>query len=163
MWWAQLLNQIAAIHATGAPAPVAPTTADYLVIAGGGSGGTNASGGGGAGGYRTSTGFSLGASFTVTVGAGGASTASGSNSVFSSITSTGGGRGASFGNSYVGANGGSGGGGGWGGLRQQVQLHHQVKETMAVQVQVVAQAAVAAVLVQQEFRALQVRQMVEMV
>ena len=104
---------------------------DFLVIAGGGGGGstspgtTRSGGGGGAGGYRTSAGTSggggsaesseiitVGANFTVTVGAGGPGATSGSNSVFSTITSIGGGRGGNNGN--VGALGGSGGGGGSG-------------------------------------------------
>jgi hypothetical protein len=100
---------------------------NYLVVAGGGSGGGNldvgtyvGSGGGGAGGMKTGS-SALGTSFTVTVGAGGAGSpniqgASGSNSVFSSITSTGGGAGGSqpsSGTTYVtGLSGGSGGGGG---------------------------------------------------
>ena len=110
----------------------------YLVIAGGGSGGNtenfsvSGSGGGGAGGYRSSvTSESSGggasaetaqtlsaASFSVTVGGGGASQTShaqgndGSNSVFagsSTITSLGGGGGGGPG---AGSAGGSGGGGG---------------------------------------------------
>ena len=103
-------------------------TADFLVIAGGGGSGKNASAGGGAGGYRTSAGTSGGGasaegklslnptqSYTVTVGAGGAGATSsqgtnGSNSVFSTITSTGGGGGAGYQGS--GNSGGSGGGGG---------------------------------------------------
>jgi hypothetical protein len=98
------------------------TTVDYLVIAGGGSGGTRYGGGGGAGGYRFSNGTAsgcysagpapLGASalpvtaqgFPITVGGGGAGVSEspsptcktgnrGDNSVFSTITSTGGGGG----------------------------------------------------------------------
>ena len=106
---------------------------DYVIIAGGGSGGGEdfsiyGQGGGGAGGYRSSViGESSGGGasaeqtlsietrteYTVTVGAGGAanvsSTANGSNSVFSTITSLGGGGGA--GESSGGNDGGSGGGG----------------------------------------------------
>jgi len=111
----------------------------YLVIAGGGSGGNaenfsvSGSGGGGAGGYRSSvTSESSGggasaetaqtlsaASYTVTVGGGGASQTShangnnGSNSAFagsSTITSLGGGGGGGASNN--GNSGGSGGGGG---------------------------------------------------
>jgi len=115
-----LLNQIAAIHGF-TPAAVAPTSADYLVVAGGGGGGSGtngAGGGGGAGGFRTSTALSLGASFTVTVGAGGAGGALGqnrgavgSNSVFKSITSSGGGGGGVYsGAGTVCTTGGSGGG-----------------------------------------------------
>jgi hypothetical protein len=90
-----------------------PSSADYLVVAGGGSGttsGTFGGGGGGAGGLKTSTAFSLPASFTVTVGAGGAVASVGNNSVFSSITSTGGGIGATY--KASGGAGGSGGGAG---------------------------------------------------
>ena len=109
---------------------------DYMVIAGGGSGGRGNShaGGGGAGGYReshadpvsgpytasplatpTSLGpFSAPISFPITVGAGGAEQPSGqgnkgSDSIFSSITSTGGGGGGAYPNG-PGAPGGSGGG-----------------------------------------------------
>ena len=101
---------------------------DFLVIAGGGSGGygLNYSGGGGAGGFRTSAGtsgggasaesqvyVSVGTPYTVTVGGGGAggsnTYASGSNSVFSSITSIGGGYGSTQ-NVTSAASGGSGGG-----------------------------------------------------
>ena len=79
---------------------------EYLVIAGGGAGGSGYGAGGGAGGYRCSVaGESSGGgasaesalslvagTYTVTVGAGGSS-ANGSNSVFSTITSIGGGAG----------------------------------------------------------------------
>jgi len=82
-------------------------SADYLVVAGGGSGGKwGPGGGGGAGGYRTSAGTSGGGAtaeakitlstlntYTITVGAGGAARSNGSDSVFSTITSTGGGGG----------------------------------------------------------------------
>jgi len=95
---------------------------DYLVVAGGGSGGSvyNA-GGGGAGGYRTSTQSGIaGNTITVTVGDGGAAVSSnsagnsGSNSSISgtgltTITSAGGGGGGA--RNSAGANGGSGGGG----------------------------------------------------
>ena len=112
-------------------------TIDYLVVAGGASGGGgrlngNASGGGGAGGVRTSFGSTsgggassesststdIGISFTVTVGAGGAVSEGsaagndGTNSVFSIITSIGGGGGGSFSSNTAGRDGGSGGGGG---------------------------------------------------
>ncbi len=99
---------------------------DYLVIAGGGSGGVGSSdvggSGGGAGGYRESHSTPVSGSYTasplatpialtvtatafpITVGAGGTSSSgnsypgvnSGSNSVFSSITSAGGGHGSNF-------------------------------------------------------------------
>ena len=102
-----------------------PLTVDYLVVAGGGSGGTyngsngSGSGGGGAGGLRTSyestsgggasaeTALTLSTStdYTVSIGAGGGGISSpsstysagnnGANSVFSTITSTGGGGGGS--------------------------------------------------------------------
>ena len=82
-----------------------PLTVDYLVVAGGGSGGAGYGPGGGAGGYREGN-FSLvtGQAYAVTVGSGGTSNyGSGSDSVFFSITSTGGGGGRE--------DGGSGGGG----------------------------------------------------
>ena len=92
------------------PAPGAPSSVEYLVIAGGGGAYTGA---GGAGGFRTVSGFAVasGSPITVTVGAGGVgagSSANGSNSVFSTITSLGGG-GTTF--DGVGKSGGSGGGG----------------------------------------------------
>jgi hypothetical protein len=114
--------------------PAGSDTVDYLVIAGGASGGGY--GGAGAGGFReshstpvsgcytasplaTPTGITVSATtYPVTVGAGGASKAAdtnsgagypGSNSVFSTITSTGGGAGT--GGSNPGDTGGSGGGG----------------------------------------------------
>jgi len=103
--------------------PVAPTSVEYLVIAGGGGGGNGAvgvsnGGGGGAGGFRTSSSFSVttGTPYTVTVGAQGPAQTSGSDSVFSTITSTGGGRGGGAPPNNVGASGGSGGGGAGGGL-----------------------------------------------
>lgn len=111
----------------------------YLVVAGGGGGGSTAGGGGGAGGYRNSYAsetsgagsstetpltFSLGTTYTVTVGAGGSgalgsATTQGSDGVDSSIsgsgistiTSIGGGGGGSRKTGmYNGRNGGSGGG-----------------------------------------------------
>ena len=106
---------------------------DFLVVAGGGSGGreavsTGTGGGGGAGGYRTSTQtVNLGVAITVTVGDGGAITGSsggtqgndGSNSSISgtgltTITSTGGGGGGggTSSPSCSGRSGGSGGGAG---------------------------------------------------
>lgn len=115
---------------------VAPSTVDYLVVAGGGSGGNGdttgiGGGGGGAGGLRTSAGpsgggasaesplsVSAGVSYTVTVGSGGASPTvtaesggyglQGGNSVFGSITSIGGGGGGQ--QNGNGRPGGSGGG-----------------------------------------------------
>jgi hypothetical protein len=102
----------------------APSTVEYLVVAGGGAGCgsyTTGNGGGGAGGFKSAAGFSVatGSALTVTIGAGGVGSygfsqvgASGSNSVFSSVTSTGGGGGGSNNTGYGGATGGSGGGGG---------------------------------------------------
>ena len=118
---------------SGTFTPYRNLTCDYLVVAGGGSGGQF--GAGGAGGLRstvTATGgggslesalsLTANTTYTVTVGAGGAYSnnpergANGSNSVFSTITSTGGGDGGDympFGGSANGGNGGSGGGAGW--------------------------------------------------
>ena len=93
-------------------------TVDYLVVAGGGSGGLNGGAGGGAGGLRASFGTTsgggssaettpilfTGTNYTVTVGA------AGSDSTFNTITSTAGGVGGNIGGN--GSNGGSGGGGG---------------------------------------------------
>lgn len=105
-------------------------TVDYLVLAGGASGGQNVGGGGGAGGYRESFpnpatgGLPVSAqAYPITVGAGGAANSvtrshgnDGSNSVFSSITSSGGGGGGGHpalgGGNQNGRSGGSGGGGG---------------------------------------------------
>jgi hypothetical protein len=99
-----------------------PTTVEYLVVAGGGAGGSinmgYSAGSGGAGGYRTNTGYavSVGSAITVTVGAGGTAAAvdtaggNGSDSVFGSITSTGGGGGGIYSPTVQSKNGGSGGG-----------------------------------------------------
>jgi len=111
---------------------------NYLVVAGGGSGGSRIGAGGGAGGLRSTIGntggggsletpllLEVGVNYTVTVGAGGSAVVStvggsvgnkgnsGSNSVFSTVTSTGGGGGGAYYNSGDGSplNGGSGGGG----------------------------------------------------
>ena len=121
---------------SGTVTPTEAITVDYLVIAGGGSGGTVAGnavegGGGGAGGLRSTVGatggggslesqLSLSATpYTVTVGAGGAigtwpgPGSNGNNSTFSTITSIGGGRAGQNNSTYrLGASGGSGGGGG---------------------------------------------------
>ncbi len=112
-----------------------PVIMDFLVVAGGGSGGTGyPAGGGGAGGLRTSYGSTSGGGssaetsfsaipstvYTITVGAGAAAITSssypthtlgnnGSDSVFSTITSIGGGAAGGF---QLSAQGGSGGGGG---------------------------------------------------
>lgn len=108
----------------------APSTVEYLVLAGGGGGGggSNAGGytgggGGGAGGLRTGIiDVVNGVTYNVTVGAGGSAGApatfgsNGSSSVFSSITSNGGGRGSNgAGIAYDGTGGGGGGAGGSGG------------------------------------------------
>ena len=117
---------------------------DYLVVAGGASGGHrqpgNGNGGGGAGGFRYSaetytspscapghplrspTGLPVSVQgYPITVGAGGAAVGpsitqgnDGSNSIFSSITSTGGGGGGHGSAPNPGRDGGSGGGGGGG-------------------------------------------------
>jgi len=113
----------------GQGTPTAPSTVDYLVIAGGGGGG--GLGGGGAGGYRessgnsgcytasplaTPTGITITATgYPITVGGGSAGSPSGcapngSNSVFSTITSAGGGGGNPT--TGPGSAGGSGSGGG---------------------------------------------------
>ena len=122
---------------------ITPTyTAEYLVVAGGGGGGYSYGGGGGAGGYRNSYAsetsgrnsstetpltLSIGATYTIEVGAGGAGTSSGttqaspgdnsyiSGSGITTVTSTGGGFGGNSGSTYgPGGDGGSGGGGGTG-------------------------------------------------
>ena len=118
--------------------PLGSTTVDYLVVAGGGSGGRHRAGGGGAGGYRESSGEASGCyprsplgacvsalpvtaqGYPVTVGAGGSQLTAppttaqtgnnGSNSIFSTITSTAGGAGG--GAELAGNSGGSGGGSG---------------------------------------------------
>jgi len=118
--------------------PLGSDTVDYLVVAGGGSGGVHRAGGGGAGGYRESSGEASGCyprsplgacvsalpvsaqGYPVTVGAGGAKETAppttartgnnGSNSIFSTITSTAGGAGG--GAELAGNSGGSGGGSG---------------------------------------------------
>ena len=101
-----------------------PYTMEYLVVAGGGAGGSAPGGcgnaGGGAGGFRTtSTEIDPNVTYTITVGAGGngASRSPGSPGAASGISgtgitypSTGGGRGAST-NGSGGEAGGSGGGG----------------------------------------------------
>ena len=100
-------------------------TVDYLVVAGGGTGGVRMGGGGGAGGFRTNdpsscSGLTIAKqSYTVTVGSGGArSTDScvgvespGNDSTFSTITSAGGGGGGTGCGCPKADDGGSGGGG----------------------------------------------------
>ena len=125
--------------------PLRVISVEYLVIGGGGAGGTNiggawhydSGGGGGAGGYRTNFGsgnisgglsavesaleLNLDTAYTVTVGAGGVASTAGRNnggdSVLASITSTGGGCGgfAAANNSTATAAGANGGSGGGGG------------------------------------------------
>ncbi len=121
---------------SGVFTPSTNLTCDYLVIAGGGAGGTIAGNqvtgaGGGAGGLRSTVGatggggslesalsLTSGTGYTVTIGGGGAigtwptRGSSGSNSVFSTITSAGGGAGGIYAPSLQnGVSGGSGGGG----------------------------------------------------
>jgi hypothetical protein len=117
-----------------------PPTVQYLVVAGGGAGGSNAKiwdiqGGGGAGGFRTSVpgatsggnssaevlySIQTGTPITVTVGAGGVNGTNGGNSQFGTIISLGGGAGAIPANGTAWSpgspanDGGSGGGGGGG-------------------------------------------------
>ena len=116
-------------------------TVDYLVVAGGGSGGSDYGGGGGAGGYRESPGTASGSyavsprgvspavalsvpatAYPITVGGGGAGRTAdgqrglpGNPSTFSTITSTAGGGGGAEGSpvpgTFPGIPGGSGGGG----------------------------------------------------
>ena len=100
-------EKITTFNSSGTLTAQATATVDYLILAGGGSGGYNpgssyGSGGGGAGGYRTGTSsVSNGVGYTVTVGAGGtsntSSSTSGVDSVFNSVTSTGGGKGGHIG------------------------------------------------------------------
>jgi len=115
-------------------AGVLPTVVEYLVVAGGGSGGFTYGAGGGAGGLLQGfAGVAPGTSYFVTVGAGGASNVgvtdgnNGSASVFDATSSNastgriiatgGGGAGGSSSTATAGKSGGSGGGaGGYGGL-----------------------------------------------
>lgn len=91
-------------------------TIEYLVVAGGASGGVGRAGGGGAGGYiASSTTLSIGSSYGITIGAGGAPVTNdnrgnnGSNSSGFSSTAIGGGGGGGW-NARSGLSGGSGGG-----------------------------------------------------
>jgi hypothetical protein len=116
-------NTIHTFTTSGTLGPVTPLSANYLVVAGGGSGGayiggTGLGGGGGAGGLLSGSALVIDpySTYVVTVGSGGAGTATstgtnGSNSSFSAYatSSVGGGYG---GVTTAGANGGSGGGGG---------------------------------------------------
>jgi len=108
---------------TTTPLSASTYTASYLVVAGGGASAKEGGGGAGAGGLLTGTAsLSIGAAYTITVGAGGTYTSgqrgtNGSNSVLSgsgitTITSVGGGAGGSSDQlAGAGASGGSGGGG----------------------------------------------------
>jgi hypothetical protein len=102
-------------------------TLDWMVVAGGGSGGFAysgasgdrfATGGGGGGGYRTGNSVSLlrdsGFVLNLTIGAGGAQNASGGNSRFGTFNVTGGGKGGTTGavTQYTSASSGGSGGGG---------------------------------------------------
>jgi len=130
--------KVAAINANGmsqlssassSVTPSAGVTIEYLVVAGGGGGGRGANegyggGGGGAGGYRSSSStFSLGTAYTITVGNGGtggsgnyaSNMTNGGNSSISgtgvSYSATGGGAGATvFGQGSTGGSGGGSGG-----------------------------------------------------
>ena len=94
---------------------------DYLIVAGGGSGGydtTGNCGGGGAGGYIASSTIVTGGSYSIVIGAGGTAPTSalsvgvsGSNSTGFSQTAIGGGGGGAY-NNLAALTGGSGGGGG---------------------------------------------------
>ena len=90
---------------------IAPTSIEYLVVAGGGGGGYDGAGGGGggAGGLLSTATYSVspGSAYTIQVGGGGGAQGSGSPSYFGSITATGGGSGGPV----PGTPGGSGGGG----------------------------------------------------
>jgi hypothetical protein len=116
-----------AFTSSGTFTPNSTLTCDVLIVAGGGAGGSSQSGaayqatGGGAGGLVYSSGNSISAARTVTVGAGGVSSgqvypfrgANGSNSTFQSLTAAvGGGGGIYYGVESQGLSGGSGGGGG---------------------------------------------------
>lgn len=93
-------------------------SATFLSVAGGGGGGASYGGGGGAGGYFTgTTGFAVGTSYSIVIGAGGATGSpgsNGSNTTFQGITVNGGqgGAQAETGVSTTAAIGSSGGGGG---------------------------------------------------
>jgi hypothetical protein len=99
---------------SGFTPPVGVQRIEYLIVAGGGPGGTGTdrtSGGGGAGGLLAGVTNVPQSALTVTVGAGGTNNTNGGNSVFDSLTAIGGGAGGR-GAPYVnGQAGGSGGGG----------------------------------------------------
>ena len=98
-------------------------TVEYLVIAGGGSGGFSNGGAGGAGGFRIATAHAVTAKeYTITVGAGGAAATSlntygtnGGTSTFDTISSSGGGTGGAGGGAGSGTGNGKTGGSGGGG------------------------------------------------
>ena len=97
--------------------PAGITTTDYLVVAGGGSGGGSRGAGGGAGGILNGTGLAISGTITGNVGTGGVPDATadrggnGTFSLFDAINATGGGAGGSLAASDTnGLNGGSGGG-----------------------------------------------------
>ncbi|MDO9520457.1 MAG: DUF11 domain-containing protein [Pseudohongiella sp.] len=97
-------------------APVGVERIEYLIVGGGGPGGTGTdrtSGGGGAGGLLTgNVDVASNVPLTVTVGAGGTNNTNGGNSVFNTLTAIGGGVGGRGSAPYVnGQAGGSGGGG----------------------------------------------------
>ena len=104
--WVALTTQTAGVYAV-----------QYLVIAGGGGGGGDYGGGGGAGGYLTGTSnLTVGASYSIVIGAGGAAATAGLvpgtngvNSTFNSLASIGGGGGGTYYNVNP-TSGGSGGG-----------------------------------------------------
>tara|TARA_R110000822_G_scaffold1273_2_gene5774 strand:+ start:1887 stop:3257 length:1371 start_codon:yes stop_codon:yes gene_type:complete len=119
-----------AFLSSGTFTPATELSCDYLVVAGGASGGCRYGGGGGAGGLRSTVGTTGGGgsleslisvtaqNYPITIGAGGASLVgvalrgnNGSNSTFSIITSIGGGGGGTAVTFNDGIAGGSGGGG----------------------------------------------------
>jgi hypothetical protein len=132
MW---TLSQVAQAIKNSDWTGVPPSTVEYLIVAGGGSGGFTYGAGGGAGGLLQGfAGIAPGTSYFVTIGAGGASNGAstdgntGSASVFDAtgsgastgriVATGGGGAGGSSGTATAGKSGGSGGGaGGFGGLR----------------------------------------------
>ena len=111
------------LYQNSAWAPIATGVyaVDYLIVAGGGSGGYDTSGncgGGGAGGYIASSTIVTGGSYSIVIGAGGTAPTSalsvgvsGSNSTGFSQTAIGGGGGGAY-NNLAALTGGSGGGGG---------------------------------------------------
>jgi hypothetical protein len=115
-------NTIHTFTTSGTLVPATPLTAQYLIVAGGGSGryssGDGGVGGGGAGGLLTGTGVTIdtNSNYVVVVGAGGASvsgtSSNGSNSSWSMVSTAAVGGGGGAGNAGTGTAGGSGGGGG---------------------------------------------------